>query len=130
LDFCASLEPNLVISAARWLFYPLYGLTLLLFGRAPRSFILLTRCLLLGYLAHLLFNTGVHGNHSLLPVAPAVILAWLDRRDLDLFLFWALAANIDPVISFGLDGGGFTLNRVVEADNTIPLAALYLLAFS
>jgi hypothetical protein len=114
---------SLVGLLAKLLFFALYGGLLLRFLVAPKTYSNLLRYALLGYLAYFLFNTGVHENHLFPAILLTALLAALSATDLPLFLTWALIANLNPFLFYGIDGRALPFNRVIWGFDTSLLIA-------
>jgi hypothetical protein len=96
-------EPAIVLPF-RVLFLASYVALLFLLARSRRGFPALAAASLFAALAYFAFNTGVHENHLFMVVVPAAILAWEEPAGGRLYLVWALAANVNLWLFYGLGG--------------------------
>ncbi len=126
-----TLPPGSPIAlVAKLLFFAFYGGLLLRFFAAPKSYENLLRYSLLGYLAYFLFNTGVHENHLFPAILLTALLAALSPSYGPLFLTWALVANLNPFVFYGIDGRALPFNRVIWGlDTSLLFAALSVALF-
>jgi hypothetical protein len=96
-------EPAIVVPF-RVLFFVSYVAILFLLARSRRGFPALAAAAFFAALAYFAFNTGVHENHLFVVVVLAAILAWEETEGRRLYLIWALAANVNLWLFYGLGG--------------------------
>ena len=84
---------------------------------------------LAGYLVYFMCSVGVHENHLFLASLLALALAWLEPRRLWMAIVLAIAANLNLMIFYGVQG--FEIARVWHGiDLSIVLAAATSIAVS
>ena len=111
------------------LFGAAYLFILIRFTQRHKSFETFILYALAGYLAYFIFNTGVHETHLFMAVILTAVLVALNPGHLLLFVNWALAANLNLFIFWGLDGHGPPISRTLGLDLTVVLALLNVLLF-
>jgi len=77
-----------------------------------------------------MFNIGVHENHLFLASLLAAALYWTDPTFFSTFATWALLANLNLFIFYGLDGQGLPFNRVIGVDLPVVFSLVSLACFS
>ena len=92
--------------------------------RRPADFNRTLAHALMGSLAYLIFNSGVHENHWFVPTLLAVALAARDATWRVPALITGGFANLNLLLFYGFSGQGPGDNRVIGIDVTVPLAAL------
>jgi hypothetical protein len=112
------------------LFYASYVAIVILFAKRKKTFERLIVYSTLGYMAYFIFNTGVHENHLFLVVCLAWILVFVNSGHLLRCLSLSLAANINPILFYGLFGRGLQFQRVVAGvDVTLLFAVVNICLF-
>ncbi len=115
---------------SKLLFFAVYGGLLIRFFAAPKTYENLLRYSLLGYLAYFLLNTGVHENHLFPAILLTALLAALNQEYAALFVIWALVANLNPFVFYGIDGRALPFNRVIWGlDTSLLLSVLSVALF-
>jgi len=79
---------------------------------------------LMGSLAYLIFNSGVHENHWFVPTLLAVALAARDAAWRVPALITGGFASLNLLLFYGFSGQGPGDSRVIGIDVTVPLAVL------
>jgi hypothetical protein len=125
------VRPGGLLSAGPYLIFLLvYGFIFIRFLRMRKTFAGLLAYSLLGYLAYFIFSTDVHENHLFTACILAGLLVLESRRYLLPFLIWALAANLNMFIFYGIDGKGLSFSRVVAGfDVSLLFAIAYVVLF-
>ena len=96
-------EPAIVLPFGV-LFSASYVAVLVLLARSRRGFPALAAASVFASLAYFAFNPGVHENHLFMVVVLAAILAWEEPAGRRLYWIWALAANVNLWLFYGLGG--------------------------
>jgi hypothetical protein len=99
-----STTDPLLILPQRVLFAACYLWSLVRMTRPGARFRDFARQTLLGFLAYCMLATGVHENHFFLALVLAAVLAGVDATGWPLFLAWAVAANLNLWLFYGLSG--------------------------
>ena len=121
---------GLISSLPKILFWLIFAAILVLWFRAPKSFENMMLFSLLGYLAYFTFGIGAHENHLFVAVLLAAVLAHLSKAYIPVFVTWALAANINLFVFYGIDGRTLPFSRLVWGfDTSIALAAINVILF-
>jgi hypothetical protein len=119
-----------ISSLPRFLFWILFAIILALWFRAAKTFENLMLFSLLGYLAYFTFGVGAHENHLFVAVLLAAVLAHIRSDYWPVFVTWALAANINLFVFYGIDGRTLPFSRLVWGfDTSIALAAVNVILF-
>lgn len=106
-------DGNHYVILARYIFFGLYGLVLLLWLGRPKNFTNLLWFSILAFFTYVTFNTGVHENHIFLICLIAAVLAWQQPEQMPLFVILALIGNLNIFLFYGLDGQDLPFSRVV-----------------
>jgi len=101
-----------------------YLTCLVRFVRSGRTFRELIRYSLTGYLAYFILNIGVHENHLFLAVILAAVGAAVDDERWSRFALWAIVANVNLLLFYGIDGSVSPSSRVVGVDLALPFACV------
>jgi hypothetical protein len=121
---------GLISSLPRFLFWILFAIILSLWLRTPKTFENLMLFSLLGYLAYFTFGVGAHENHLFVAVILAAVLAHIRTEYWPVFVAWALVANINLFVFYGIDGRTLPFSRLVWGfDTSIALAAINVILF-
>ena len=106
-----------------------YATVLFAFLRRGNSFRNLLLFSLTGYLAYFILNTGVHENHLFVACILGVLLCSVDPAFLGVAAAVALAANLNLLIFYGIDGRGLSFDWVVGVDMALVLSIVNVLLF-
>jgi hypothetical protein len=106
-----------------------YGVCLVTYARRGRTLADLLTFAFAGFLCYLNFNRGVHENHLFVATMILAALLVLEPARRSLFVFWAVLANLNLVLFYGISGTGLGLSRTVSVDATLLFAALEVVAF-
>ncbi len=107
----------------RPLFWVVFAFIVVLWFRAAKTFENLLLYSLLGYLTYFMLGVGAHENHLYIAIILAAMLAYANKEYLPLFLTWALVANINLFIFYGIDGRALPFSRIVWGFDTSVLLA-------
>lgn len=124
----STLDPWIVLPL-RAFFLAAFALALLLFLRSRRSFEDFLTANLLGSLAYFMLNTGVHENHLFLSLILAAALAFQTHRGRRWFALWAVAANLNLLLFYGLTGRPLSFARHWGDEASLVLAFCNVLLF-
>jgi hypothetical protein len=121
-----------IVSPFRTLFCASYVAVLILLARSRRGVPALAAAAFFASLAYFAFNTGVHENHLFMVVLLAAILAWEDPAGARLYWIWALAANLNLWLFYGLGGTPWALvdRYGLEASGVGAVACLALVLWT
>ena len=123
-------EGNSYVTLARYIFFGLYGLVLLLWLSRPKNFNNLLWFSILAFFTYVTFNTGVHENHIFLICLIAAVLARQQPEQTALFVILALIGNLNIFVFYGLDGQDLPFSRVVFGqDVSVWLAVVNVLFY-
>ncbi len=123
-------QDGLIPLLMRPLFWALFGVVLILWFRTAKTFENLMLYMLLGYLTYFTFGVGTHENHLYIAILLSAALAHVNRQYLPVFFTWALVANINMFVFYGVDGRSLPFSRVVWGfDTSIWLAAVNVMLF-
>ena len=106
------------------LFLSQFVLVLWHYARRPADVNRTLAYALMGSLAYLIFNSGVHENHWFVPALLAVTLAARDAAWRVPALITGGFANLNLLLFYGISGQGPGDSRVIGIDVTVPLAML------
>jgi hypothetical protein len=107
-----------------------YLTVLVTFLRRENSFGRLLLFSLTGYLAYFVLSTGVHENHLFIACILGILLYRADRACLGIAAAVALAANLNLLVFYGIDGRGLPFPRMVGGvDMALVLSLLYVSLF-
>ena len=109
---------------AKVLFASQFMLLLWYYVRQPSSFTRTLAYALMGSLAYVIFNSGVHENHWFVPTVLAVALAARDAAWRVPAIAVGGFANLNLLLFYGVSGQGPGDSRVIGIDVTVPLAML------
>lgn len=124
------VDQDIFTGLTRVVFWVALAAVLLLWFRAEKTFENLLLFLLLGYLTYFTLGTGAHENHLFPAVILAAVLAYANARYVPVFITWALAANINLFIFYGIDGRALPFSRTLwDFDTSILLAAVNVVLF-
>jgi hypothetical protein len=124
------VDQDIVTGLTRVVFWAALAAVLVLWFRAEKTLENLLLFLLLGYLTYFTLGTGAHENHLFPAVILAAVLAYVNARYVPVFITWALAANINLFIFYGIDGRALPFSRMLwDFDTTILLAAVNVVLF-
>jgi hypothetical protein len=98
--------------------------------RGPAVFERTTAYAVLGFLAYIVFNNGVHENHWFVPCLLSIVL--VNTRPVWRWPAVAMCvmANLNLLLFYGFTGQGPGASRVVGIDLTVPLAALAIMLYA
>ncbi len=114
---------------SRILFAFFYLSALAVFIKRLKSFYDLLRFTIIGYLAYVTFNIGVHENHFYLAAFLMFVVCWINPADRYITMILAFIANINLFMFYGINGG-FPYNRLIGMmDITLPLALFNVIFF-
>lgn len=108
----ATVDPLLILPQ-RLLFAACYVYCLIRLARPGARFADFVRASALGFLAYCMLATGVHENHFFAALLLLALLAGLERASFSLFVAWAVAANLNLWIFYGLRGRPPRLDAIV-----------------
>jgi hypothetical protein len=98
-------------------------------ARGPAVFERTTAYAMLGFLAYIVFNNGVHENHWFVPCLLSIVLV----NEHPVWRWPAIAtcvmANLNLLLFYGFTGQGPGASRIVGIDATVPLAALAIVLY-
>ena len=109
---------------AKMLFASQFMLLLWHYVGRPSSFTRTLAYALMGSLAYVIFNSGVHENHWFVPTVLAVALAARDAAWRVPAVVVGGFANLNLLLFYGVSGQGPGDSRVIGIDVTVPLAML------
>ena len=109
---------------AKMLFAGQFVVLLWRYARRPASFDRTLAYALMGSLAYVIFNSGVHENHWFVPTVLAVALAARDAAWRAPAIAIGGLANLNLLLFYGFSGHGPGDSRVIGIDITVPLSML------
>jgi hypothetical protein len=122
--------PGPAVRVASGILFPSsYVLCLVQYTRQGRTLVDLLLASLVGFLCYVNFSLGVHENHLFVVMLIAAALLILQSNARGLFMLWALLANLNLVLFYGISGRGLGFSRVVGIDSTLLFAAVEVGAF-
>jgi hypothetical protein len=129
VDWIIMEDPSVAVYP-KLLFAALFLFCLYRFFRSPKTFETFLLYSFTGFITYFVMNTGVHENHLYIAVILAALRVWLNRAYYPMFLTWAIVANLNLVLFYGLDGRGLRFSRVVGGlDLSLVMALVILLLY-
>ncbi|HET9495476.1 MAG TPA: hypothetical protein VFR15_14690 [Chloroflexia bacterium] len=124
------VDQDIFTGLTRVVFWAAMAAVLVLWFRAEKTFENLMLFLLLGYLTYFTLGTGAHENHLFPAVLLAAVLAHVNARYVPVFVTWALAANVNLFLFYGIDGRTLPFSRMLwDFDTSVLLAAVNVALF-
>ena len=115
---------------SKLLFLAAYIAILVAWWRRPKTFENLLLFSTLAFLAAWMLSAGMHENHVYVGQVLALLLGFFDRRHVVTAAYWAVAANLNLLLTVGVAGGAVHGVRVVAGfDTGLVFSILNLLAF-
>ncbi len=125
-------NPGSTVLAFTYLsFLLVYGLIVLRFVTVHKTFANFLLYSLLGYLAYFILSADVHENHLFSACLLAALLAFERPQYALPLLYWALAANVNLLYFYGVEGQGLSYSLVVGGTEvSLLLSALNVVVFA
>jgi hypothetical protein len=125
------VDQDVFTGLTRVVFWAAMLAVLVLWFRAEKTFENLLLFLLLGYVTYFTLGTGAHENHLFPAVILSAVLACVNARYVPVFVTWALAANVNLFLFYGIDGRALPFSRMLwDFDTSILLAAVNVALFA